>query len=284
MAARTLLPHVPATVEAGIAEFHAQHPGLKFAPVVALIAAYREEACIAEVVDAVPAEACGLRVDTLVVVDGDEDATARISAEHGAKVLVLKQNCGHGVALRVGYRLAAECGAEVVVTLDGDGQWDPRETETVLGPVAAGEADFVIGSRVLGAARTNDAVRQAGVHFFAALVRFLTGVPVTDTSSGFRALRVEVANQVPQRQVQYQTSELLIASIYAGYRVAERPITMQPRLAGESKKGHNFTYAFRYLRVVMGTWWRESRRARRRGLRLTWRGRLAETRAAGAEA
>ena len=54
---------------------------------------------------------------------------------------------------------------------------------------------------------------------------------VTDTSSGFRAMRTEVTQTVPQLQVQYQTSELLIGAIYAGYRIAERPITMHQRLA-----------------------------------------------------
>ena len=66
-------------------------------------------------------------------------------------------------------------------------------------------------------------------------------------------------------QVQYQTSELLIGAIYAGYRIAERPITMHQRLAGESKKGHNVLYGGRYARVILTTWWRERSRARHEG-------------------
>jgi hypothetical protein len=61
--------------------------------------------------------------------------------------------------------------------------------------------------------------------------------------------------------VQYQTSELLIGALLRGYRVAERPITMRKRLAGESKKGHNLLYGVRYTRVILATWIRE--RARR---------------------
>jgi hypothetical protein len=65
--------------------------------------------------------------------------------------------------------------------------------------------------------------------------------------------------------VQYQTSELLIGAIYQGYRVAERPITMHKRFAGESKKGHNILYGGRYARVILQTWARERIRARRAG-------------------
>jgi hypothetical protein len=145
----------------------------------------------------------------------------------------------------------------MVVTLDADMQWDPAEIPTVVEPIISGEADFVIGSRVLGATENTDSFRNAGVVFFARVISLLTGTRVTDTSSGFRAMRVEVTQQVTQIQTQYQTSELLIGAIFAGFRIAERPITMHQRFAGESKKGHNALYAGRYARVIGTTWWRE---------------------------
>jgi hypothetical protein len=74
-------------------------------------------------------------------------------------------------------------------------------------------------------------------------------------------MRAEVTATVRQEQVQYQTSELLIGAIYQGYRIAERPTVMHRRTAGESKKGTNVLYGFRYARVIVATWWRE-RRAR----------------------
>jgi hypothetical protein len=75
-------------------------------------------------------------------------------------------------------------------------------------------------------------------------------------------MRAEITATVRQEQVQYQTSELLIGAIFQGYRVAERPIVMRRRAAGESKKGHNVLYGFRYARVILRTWWRERRTAR----------------------
>lgn len=265
---KTYKSYVPQVREAAVRSFAQRYPDLRFAPVVVVIAAYNEEECIGGVLADVPAEACGLPVQTLVVDDGSGDATSAVSDQHGVYVARLERNCGHGVALRVGYRLAVEHGAEYIVTVDADGQWDPVEIPKVLQPVAEGEADFCIGSRVLGSAETDDAFRQAGVHFFAALVRRLTGVPVTDTSSGFRAMRAEITTNVPQVQVQYQTSELLIGAIYQGYRITERPITMHKRAAGESKKGNNILYGFRYARVILTTWARERSRARARGTTL----------------
>jgi glycosyltransferase involved in cell wall biosynthesis len=239
--------------------FAAEHPDVRFAPVVAVIAALDEEGALGTVLRELPREACGLAVDALVVDDGSTDATSAVARAGGAYVVRLGRNLGHGVALRVGYRLARERGARFIVTLDGDGQWNPTELARVLEPVVSGEADFAIGSRVLGAAETDDAFRQAGVHVFGALVRLLTGSRVTDTSSGFRAMRVEVTESVRQEQVQYQTSELLIGALAQGYRVVERPITMRKRMAGQSKKGHNVLYGMRYARVILSTWLRERR-------------------------
>jgi glycosyltransferase involved in cell wall biosynthesis len=260
--AKALAPYTARVREEAVRAFRAADPSLRFPPVVVVIAAYDEADCIADVLTAIPEEACGLEIATLVVDDGSSDGTSEKASAHGVHVARLERNCGHGIALRVGYQLAREHGARFIVTLDADGQWDPAELPGVLEPLARGEADMVIGSRVLGRTETDDQLRQAGVHVFAALVRLLTGARVTDTSSGYRAMRAEVTATVRQEQVQYQTSELLIGAIFQGYRIAERPIVMRRRLAGESKKGHNLLYGLRYARVILRTWWRERRTAR----------------------
>ena len=259
--AKTLRPYVAEVRAAAVREFEERHPGVRFAPAVVVIAAYDEEGAIGGVLDEVPREACGLAVDTLVIDDGSDDGTTERAAASGAYVATLRRNCGHGIALRLGYELAREHGAEYIVTMDADGEWDPADIPGVLQPVVDGEADFVIGSRVLGQDAGDDAVRRAGVRVFALLVRVLTGVRVTDTSSAVRALRAEVTATVRQDQVQYQTSELLIGAIGQGYRVVERPVSHRLRSAGVSKKGHSVLYGYRYSRVILRTWWRE-RRAR----------------------
>jgi glycosyltransferase involved in cell wall biosynthesis len=242
--------------------FRARYPDVTFAPVVVVIPAFNEEDCIGAVLTEVPREAHGLAVDTLVVDDGSADGTSEAALAHGVYVARLGRNSGQGSALRLGYRLAREHGARFIVTLDADGQWDPADLVVLLEPVVNDEADLVLGSRKLGRAETTDSVRRAGVHVFAKVLRVLTGVPITDTSSGVRAMRAEVTATVRQQEPQYQATELLIGAIYQGYRTAERPVVMRKRLAGKSKKGHNVLYGLRYGRVMLRTWWRESRAAK----------------------
>jgi hypothetical protein len=166
------------------------------------------------------------------------------------------------VALRAGYRIAWEHGARYIATLDADGQWDPADLPAMVRLVAAGNADLVIGSRVLGDTEDTDPFRNLGVRVFSLLARTLTGAQVTDTSSGLRVMTPALLQNVPQIQPQYQTSELLVGAALAGFRIAEVPTVMRPRISGASKKGHNLAYGFRYARVMVGTWWRESLRHR----------------------
>jgi glycosyltransferase involved in cell wall biosynthesis len=245
-------------IDQALEEFRTRFPDLAFSPVVALICAYEEEANLGAVLAAVPDAACGRKVTTLVVVDGGEDGTARLALAAGVPTVIFPVNLGHGVALRVGYELCVERGADYVVTLDADGQNDPTELATMLEPLVADEADFVVASRRLGVDRTTDSVRRFGVVFFAGLINLLTRSHLTDSSNGYRALRTTLLADVVGRleQDQYQTAELLIVAISRGWRVTERPTVWHPRASGTTKKGTNLLFGLRYARVVIGTWLR----------------------------
>jgi glycosyltransferase involved in cell wall biosynthesis len=240
-------------------EFVARYPDLKFSPVVGLICAYDEEDNIGAVLRAMPADACGLPVSTLVIVDGGNDHTDRVALEAGATTFVLSENLGHGYALRVGYALAIEFGAQFVVTLDADGQNDPVEIPVMLQPLIQDEADFVVASRRLGLDTTTDRTRKAGVRVFSSVMSLLGGTRLTDTSNGYRALRVLMLDDVVHRltESQYQTAELLMVCLKRGWRVTERPTRWLPRSSGTTKKGKNYLFGLRYARVVLSTWWRE---------------------------
>jgi glycosyltransferase involved in cell wall biosynthesis len=250
-----------AVIETSRQEFDTRHPDLKLSPVVALICAYEEEGNIGPVLAAVPPEACGLAVTTLVVVDGGHDRTDEISKESGAVTFVLSENLGHGYALRVGYALCIELGAQYVVTLDADGQNDPSEIPVMLEPLVDDEADFVVASRVLGRDTTTDRFRKAGVRVFSWTMSFMGHTKLTDTSNGYRALRVSMLDDIAYRlvQPQYQTAELLIIAMRRGWRVTERPTVWLPRASGTTKKGKNWLFGFRYGRVVLATWWKYRR-------------------------
>ena len=240
------------------ADFDAAYPGVTFEPVVGLVCAYEEEANIGAVLAAMPEEACGLPVTTLVIVDGGSDATDKVARESGAVTFVLRENLGHGYALRVGYALCIELGARYAVTLDADGQNDPAEIPVMLQPLVDDEADFVVASRVLGRDTTTDRTRKAGVRVFSWLLSTIGRTKLTDTSNGYRALRVSMLDDIAYRlvQPQYQTAELLIIAMRRGWRVTERPTVWLPRASGTTKKGKNWLFGFRYGRVVAETWWR----------------------------
>jgi hypothetical protein len=229
-------------------------------PVAVVIAAFNEEGVVGSVIDALPVKLCGLETVAIVVSDGSKDGTAAEAKAHGALVCDVPVNRGQGAALRLGYRLAREGGAAYIVTTDADGQYNPDEMDRVLAPVVAGDADFVTGSRKLGSQETKDPVRRLGTWVFAVTISMLTGQRITDSSFGLRAMRSEVTGAVRLEQPQYQSSELLIAVLTHGFRVAEVPATIHRRKVGESKKGHNAVYGLHYAGVVLGTWLRERRR------------------------
>lgn len=258
--ASMLLGGADAVEQRSVEAFLATYPASKGAPLAVVIAAYDEEDTVGEVVRAVPRTIAGLQRDVIVVVDGARDATATIAAKAGALVCDIPLNRGQGAALRVGYQLARARGAEVIATLDADGQYDPAELERVVAPIAAGDADFVTGSRRLGHELTTDPIRHAGVVFFAAVIGALVRQRVTDPACGLRAMSADVASAVTLLEPQYQASELLIGAALAGYRVLEVPATMHRRTAGNTKKGGNAAYGMRFARVVLLTWWRERRR------------------------
>src|SRR5436305_42153 len=105
-------------------------------------------------------------------------------------------NRGQGAALRTGYRLALVTGAEVVVTMDADGQHQPSELSRLVAPIVAGEADVVNGSRVLGDADPSHAARELGIKLFARLLSLLTWSRVTDPACGSRAVRTGALRRV----------------------------------------------------------------------------------------
>src|SRR5262249_55565571 len=134
------------------------------------------------------------------------------------------------------------------------------EMGAVLGPVVAGQADFVTGSRKLGSQETKDPVRRLGTWVFAVSISMLTGQRITDSSFGLRAMRAEVTAAVRLEQPQYQSSELLIGVLTHGVRRVPVPATIHKRKVGESKKGHNAIYGLKYAGVVFGTGWRARQR------------------------
>jgi glycosyltransferase involved in cell wall biosynthesis len=247
-------------------DFLSRHPAGEGAPLAIVIPAYNEEPTVAEVIAAIPGEAAGLQTEVIVVVDGAKDATAAVAMQAGALVCDVSVNRGQGAALRLGYWLARARGAQVIVTIDADGQYEADEIGRVVQPILDGTADFVSGSRRLGSELTTDATRHAGVIVFGALISLLVRHRVTDPACGLRAMRSELTADVVLEQPQYQASELMISAALHGYRLAEVATTMRDRgqHATSTKKGGNFLYGVRFARAALHTWWRDRTAARSR--------------------
>src|SRR5204863_8886606 len=114
-----------------------------------------------------PGTGCGLPLHAIVIDDGSSDRTTDAARRAGAAAIRLPMNRGQGAALRTGYRLALITGAEIVATMDADGQHQPSELSRLVGPIAEGEVDVVGGSRVLREADSNHEARELGVKLFA---------------------------------------------------------------------------------------------------------------------
>jgi glycosyltransferase involved in cell wall biosynthesis len=242
------------------------HPPQQGAPLAVVIPAYNEEPTVAEVIAEVPSEAAGLALEVIVVVDGARDRTAEEATSAGALVCDVTVNRGQGAALKLGYWLARARGAEIIVTIDADGQYETNEIAAVVQPILDNRADFVSGSRRLGSELTTDFTRHIGVIVFGLILTVFTRHRITDPACGLRAMRSEVTAAVTLEQPQYQASELQISAALNGFRLAEVPTTMRDRgdHATGTKKGGNLGYGVRFARAAFTTWRRDRHAARNR--------------------
>jgi hypothetical protein len=222
---------------------------------VVVVPAHNEAASIGPVLAAMPAIVSGLPVATLVVDDASADGTAEIARKEGALVARLPIRRGQGMALRVGYEIALKLGALVIASVDADGQHDPEELPMVVEPVARGEADMVVGSRVLGEYERESHIRHLGVYVLSGMVSLLYGTRVTDVSSGLRATHVDLMRRLQLEQDQY-SSEILVEALRHKARVKEVPMTIRARTSGESKKPSSLRYGWRFTKVMLQTWLR----------------------------
>jgi len=223
---------------------------------VVVLPAFNEQRNVGPVVRSLPRQLGDLAVVPVVVSDGSTDGTAAEAREAGALVTELPINRGGGLALRVGYELALQLGAEIVVTMDADGQHLASEMPTLIAPILAGEADYVNGSRLLGDFEKDSTIRHIGVHVFSRVVTILTGRRITDPSSGYRAARADLLQRLVLEEDQFWTSEILIEALRHRARVVEVPVTIVARASGTTKKPAPLRYGWQFSKVIIQTWLR----------------------------
>lgn len=221
--------------------------------------ALNEAASIREVLVSLPKSLAGISSIRIVVVDdGSTDDTATIAESMGALVIRHERNRGVGAAFRSGLRHAVSLGADILVTIDADGQFNAEDIAALLQPILAGEADFVSGSRFKDAAKipVMPSAKIWGNRMIARWLGRMTGQTFYDVSCGFRAYsRAAFLRLDPQGSFTY-THEIFLSLAFAGMRIREIPVTVRGiREHGESRVANNlFRYGWNAANIILATY------------------------------
>ncbi|HEY8667666.1 MAG TPA: glycosyltransferase family 2 protein [Tepidisphaeraceae bacterium] len=200
---------------------------------LAIIPAFNESASVGEVVRRLKRSLPNF--DVLVIDDGSTDDTCQ-QVPAGTAVVSLPFNLGIGAAMQTGYRYAALNNYDVAVQVDGDGQHRPSQVRRLVHHLVNGDLDLVVGSRFLEQTSYRQTfIRKTGSWVLRAFIKMLTGLTITDCTSGFRAASRRVihafAHWYPE---DYPEPEVILLLHRAGFRVSELPVRMRQRKTGQS--------------------------------------------------
>lgn len=226
---------------------------------VAQIPALNEAASIEQVLDAIPRRISGIdEVVVLVVDDGSTDRTAELARARGAVVVSHARNRGVGAAFRTGLAKATELGADILVTLDADGQFNPGDVPQLIEPILAGEADFVTASRFLDPALVPamPAAKRWGNDFMARWISSITHASFRDVSCGFRAYSKNAYLRLNLLGNFTYTHEVFLALAFADVPIREVPVQVRGvREHGQSRVASNlFHYGWRTAAIILKTY------------------------------
>ena len=201
--------------------------------ITAIMPAYNEEARIGKVVR----EAKRFVDEVLVIDDNSTDRTAYIAERAGAKVITNADRKGYIGALKTGFKKA---GGKTFVTLDGDGEHDPKEIPKLIQPIEERRADLVLGRR--------EKIPRPSERF----INWLTNlrVQVTDSGTGFRSLKRDLALQL-NLKARCICGVFVLEATSLGARIAEVPISIK---SIDKKRGiawYHFQQLFYVLKVLL---------------------------------
>ncbi|MFH1225455.1 MAG: glycosyltransferase family 2 protein [Candidatus Diapherotrites archaeon] len=224
---------------------------------VVMVPALNEEKTIGAVIADVPKEISGIsKTSVLVVDDGSTDGTVAAAKAKGATVFSHGMNRGLGVAFSTGIEKALEMGADVIVNIDADGQFDSADIAKIVQPILRGEAGMVSCSRFLdkGLEPEMPRIKKFGNSVFTWLVNKFTGGNFTDTQCGFRAYSREAAMKMTLFHKYTYTQEVFLGLANSGCRIMEMPFRVKGAREGKSRVvGNVFSYGIRALVIIVRT-------------------------------
>lgn len=221
--------------------------------------ALNEEKTIAQVMLGIPRDIPGIHETQVVVVDdGSTDRTGELARAHGAVVVRHDTPRGVGAAFRSGIQKSTELGADIIVTIDSDGQFNPSDIPTLLQPILDGRADFVTASRFKDKDLAPDmpGLKKWGNDMIARWVSSMTGQRFHDVSCGFRAYSKDAYLRLVLTGDFTYTHEVFLALAFARVPIAEVPIKVRGvREHGDSRVASNlFHYGRQTAMIILRTY------------------------------
>ncbi|MEX1997092.1 MAG: glycosyltransferase family 2 protein [Candidatus Andersenbacteria bacterium] len=214
------------------------YPTKPLQKLVVIIPALNEAVTISAVINGIPHTIQGIStIEVVVIDDGSVDQTSTLARTAGAEVIRHKRNLGLGAAFRTGINEALRRGADIIVNMDSDGQFDPRDIPRLITLIQNGMADFVTTTRFAKPEYLPDmpAIKLFGNRWMTRIVNFLTAKKFTDVSCGFRAYSREAALKLTLFGRFTYTQETFIDLAYKDISMAEVPL----RVRGQRQHGRS---------------------------------------------
>ncbi|MCK4343441.1 MAG: glycosyltransferase family 2 protein [Phycisphaerae bacterium] len=220
--------------------------------VLVVVPAFNEAANLPYVVAAVRQHAP--EWDIAVVDDGSTDGTAEVARSLAVILLRLPVNLGIGGAVQTGLIYGHRNGYDICLQVDGDGQHDPAESVRLVDKLLESGADAVVGSRFLTETGYQSTfARRLGIRILRSVLGWLTGEPITDPTSGQRALgRRAIALLAGDYPQEYPEPEVIYVLRKHGLRLIETPVKMKARRGGQSsiRVLHSVLYMIKVLLAI----------------------------------
>ena len=201
---------------------------------IIIIPAYNESENIEKTISAITEKASDF--DYIIINDCSTDDTLKICERNGYNVVRLPINLGIGGAVQTGYKYAFENGYDLAVQVDGDGQHDPAFLESMAEYLIQNKCDMVIGSRFIKKEGfQSSGTRRIGIKYFTILIHILTGVKITDPTSGLRMINRDVMKMFAAEYPRdYPEPESVVSILRKKKKVEEIPVIMKAREGGVS--------------------------------------------------